>query len=427
MNYSNSPQEEERSFNLMRFLLLAMIGGTIFLLPYARGLYYDQMLAYLNLTPIEFGSVLALYGTTSTIGTFFSGVLADRYSAKWLLVISLIATGAGGFILLSRPSYYGFMGLYILWGLSITFTYNSAHYKAIRYTGTADQQGKMYGLVGGFRKLFTAGVAFIGAAVFAAYAASTAETEEQGFVMVMSLYTAIYFIVALAVIIFWKKDQPIAVEERWKLKDSIAVFKHPATWYLGFIIYFVYGMDLSLYTILTPYMSNVLGIDSSSNVALAAVRTYGFPFLGGLIFGLVLDKVADKIRACQVAVALAACFVASMLFIPIHGGFWHAVFFGVLGGYIMCNQGAYLTAFSLLDEADIPKKITGSIIGVSISIGFLPDITMNYFSNWLVGTYGFELGTRYVMMLVIVHGVIAIFLYSMFRRYLRKYHSPARA
>lgn len=419
---SNINNQDERVFNMMRFVLLVLIGSAIFLLPYMRNVYYDQLLAFLSLSPVELGGVLAVYGTCSTIGTFFSGVLADRYSAKWLLVISLVATGAGGFILLSRPSYYGFMALYVLWGFSITLTYNSAHYKAIRYTGRADQQGKMYGLVGGFRKIVQAGVAFLAAGVFAAYAAGTAESEEQAFIYVIYIYTATYFIIALAVCCLWKGDTRVPPEERWQLRDAIAVLKHPATWYLGFILYFVYGMGLSFSNVVTTYMRNVLEIDPGTNVILNTVRSYVFPFLGGFVFGLVLDRMKSKILLCQISVSIAAVLILCMLFVPIHGVFWHAVFFGLLGGFITCQQGAYLTVFSLLDLANIPKKVTGSIIGVAISIGFLPDITMNYLCNWLLGTYGFQQGTHYVMMIVACYGAIAIVLYAMFRRYLRKYH-----
>ncbi|MBQ4132719.1 MAG: MFS transporter [Desulfovibrionaceae bacterium] len=410
---------------MTRFLLLVLIGSAIFLLPYMRGIYYDQFIAFLQITPVELGAVLAVYGTCSTIGTFFSGVLADRYSAKWLLVISLVATGAGGFILLSRPSYYGFLALYMLWGFSITLTYNSAHYKAIRYCGRADQQGKMYGMVGGGRKIVQAGIAFIAAAVFAAYVGSTAETEEQAFIYVTYIYTAAYFVVALVVIVFWRGDQPVPPEERWQIRDAIVVLKHPATWYLGFILYFVYGMGLSFTTVVAPYMRNVLEIDPGTNVILNTIRSYVFPFLGGFAFGLVLDRMKNKILLCQISVAIAAILVVCMLFVPVHGVFWHAVFFGLLGGFVTCQQGAYLIIFSLLDVANIPKKITGSIIGVAISIGFLPDITMNYLTNYLVGTYGYQDGMHYVMMIVAVYGAIAIVLYSLFRRYLRKYHGAA--
>lgn len=156
-------EQNLRNFNRYRAILLILIGGVALLLPYMRMVYYDPILEFLELTPLQFGTILAIYGTFSTVGTFFSGILADRYSAKWLLVISLILTGIGGLIMMTKPTYYGFMGVYILWALSITFTYNSAYYKALRYCGPEEMQGKLFGWIGSGRQLVNACFAFAAA------------------------------------------------------------------------------------------------------------------------------------------------------------------------------------------------------------------------------------------------------------------------
>ena len=309
---SNQNIVEERPFDVTKFLLLVLIGGAIFMLPYMRLVYYDHFIAYLEITPLQLGSVLAVYGITSTIGTFFSGVLADRYSAKWLLVISLIATGLGGLVIISKPSYTEFLGVYILWGLSITFTYNSAHYKAIRYTGSAKQQGRLFGSVGGCRKLVAGLAAFIAAGLFAFF---SSESNEAGFLSVVWFYTVAYFAIAIVVVIFWKKDKPLSDEDKWKFSDAISVFKHPATWYLGLIIYGVYAMDRCM-DLVAPYMEQILQIDPSKSVLLNTVRTEIFTFAGGIILGFVLDRSKRKIMACQLSTAVACIMFVLLIFIP---------------------------------------------------------------------------------------------------------------
>lgn len=418
---SNTTLIEERPFDLNKFLLLVLIGGAIFMLPYMRLVYYDHFLAYIGITPIQLGAVLAFYGIASTVGTFFSGLLADRYSAKWLLIISLVATGIGGLVIISKPTYAQFMGVYILWGLSITFTYNSAHYKAIRYAGSSDQQGKLFGSVGGCRKLVAGAAAFIAAGLFAYFSAESAET---GFLSVLWFYTLSYFAVAIVVVIFWKKDEPIADEDKWKLSDGVSVLKHPATWFLGFIIYGVYAMDRCM-DLVSPYMEQILQIDSTTNVWLNTIRTEIFTFIGGILLGIIIDRYKYKILACQLATGLSCVMFIVLIFVPAQGAFWHAVFFGFVGLAVVGMWGAFLTAYSLLDIANIPKKITGSIIGVSISIGFLPDISINYLSNYLAETYGFAQGTHYLFMVGAAHGAFAIVMYSMFRRYLKKMNISA--
>lgn len=414
--------EDDRPFDLIKFILLALIGGSIFLLPYMRTIYYEYILDFLQITPIQFGTILVCYGTTSTIGTFFSGILADRYSAKWLLVISLLATGLGGVILLNKPGYYGFLALYILWGVSITFTYNSAHFKAIRYTGNAKQQGRLYGSIGGLRRTLSGLVAFSGSLIFAYIVGADQAKGLDGFKGVIIFYTSIYFVIALAVIIFWKRDTPPADEDKWKIKDSIAVFKHPATWYLGFIIYFVYAMARCL-DLVAPFMRTVLEIDPSVNVMLNTLRGIIFPFIGGVWVGFILDRSARKIFVCQVTTAVGCLAFLAMAFLPSVGMTWHVVFYALLGVAIGAQSGAFLPIFSLLEISNIPKKITGSIIGVSISIGYLPDITLNFLTNYVAQTYGYDEGTRILFIVAVIHGAIAITLFSLFRRYLARYKS----
>ena len=414
--------EEERSFDLTKYILLIVIASSIFLLPYARVIYYNELLTYLNMTSMQLGEILAIYGMTSTVGTFFSGILADRYSAKWLLVISLVVTALGGFILLAQPGYYGFMGLYILWGLSITLTYNSAHYKAIRYVGSAGHQGRLFGSVGGLRRLVTGAIAMVAATIYASQASSS---TEQGFVGIVWFYIAVYMLTALAVIIFWKKDAPLSVEERWTPRDALAVFKHPATWYLGLIIYGVYAMSRCL-DLITPYMREVMQVDPGINVYINTFRQYFCTFVAGITLGVLLDKTSKyKILACQISTLLAVILFLAMAFTPVQGFFWQVVFVVALCIAVMGQFGVYLTAFSLLEGANVPKRITGSIIGVSISIGFLPDIIINYFSNYLADVYGIGPGCHYLLLVGAAHGAFAIVIYSLFNRYLKKINTSA--
>ena len=412
-------QLDDRPFDLTKYILLALIGSAIYLLPYARVYFYDQMVGYLGFTPIQFGTVLAIYGVTSTIGTFCSGILADRYSCKWLMVISLIATAIGGIALVTQPSYYEFLGIYILWGLSITLTYNSAQYKAVRYVGSSKQQGKLFGSAIGLQFMGGGILAMLGATVFAYF---SAESGEKGFTSVIWFYVLLHFIIALAVIAFWKKDKPLADDEKWRPKDAISVLKHPATWYLGFIIYFVYAMRRCL-DMAAPYMGQVMGIDESANVYLASFRDLAFPLIGGVLAGILMDRSKYKIRICQCSIALSGLAFMGMYFVPVHGDIWQVVFYAALGVALTMQSGAYLTAYSLLEISNVPKKITGSIIGVSISIGYLPDISINYLSNYLVDTYGFEHGCQYVFLVAAGHAVMAVILYSLFNRYLGRLRS----
>ena len=420
---NQNPVQEERPFDPVKYILLAAISSILFLLPYARLYFYDQMLAYLNITPIEFGTVLVFYGITSTIGTFFSGIPADKYSAKWLMVISVFATALGGVLLLTQPGYHMFLAIYILWVLSITFTFNAAFFKAMRYTGNPKQQGKLFGSANGLSFMGGGLLAMLGVAVFAWF---SEEGTHNGFVAVIQFFVIVHLVVGVCVILFWKKDKPLADEEKWQLKDSIVALKHPVTWYIGFTIYFVYAMRRCL-DVTTPYMSQVLGIDESAAAFLGTLREMVFPLLGGVVAGILIDKSEHKIRICQVFIALSGLAFVGMYFVPIYGNFWHIVFFVALGAALTLQSGAYVTAYSLLDVAGVSKKITGCVVGVSISIYYLPDITINYLTNYMMGTFGYERGSQYVVLIAAAHAVVAIFLYGLFNRYIRRVQAEQKS
>ena len=381
-----------------------------------RVLYYDEMLSFLGITPLELGQVLAIYGISSTCGTFFSGILADKYPHKWLLVFSLAATGLGGLYFLTKPSYHGFLILYIFWGLSITFTYNSAYYKSVRYTGSASQQGKLFGSINGGRKLLAWLVALAGTGLFALY---VSESRIEAFKNTVLFYSIIYLVIAVLVAIFWKKEEPVADDDKWKVSDFLAVLKHPATWLLGFTIYGVYSINRCM-DMVTPYMTNVLEMEPATSAFLNGVRFYAFPFIAGMLIGYLMDKFTNKIRVIQVVTIIGSLTLFGLIFLPTQGSFWHIVFFSLVGVSVITIWGTYATAFSLLETANIPKKITGSIIGVAISIGYLPDISVNYLNNYLADAYGYELGSQYIFTLGTAHGIFAIIVMWLFGRYLAK-------
>ena len=167
-------------------------------------------------------------------------------------------------------------------------------------------------------------------------------------------------------------------------------------------------------------MREVLQIDPGLNAYINTFRAYFCPFLAGIALGIILDKTTRKILACQISTAIAVVLFFGMALMPSQGEFWHILFVVFLCGAVVGQFGAYVTAFSLLEGANVPKKITGSIIGVAISIGFLPDIVINYFSNYLAQVYGMGQGCIYLIMLGAFHGILAIIVYHFFGRYLKK-------
>ena len=95
-------------------LSLIMAGEAIFTLPYhVTRFFRPTVLEVFGLSATELGVAQAAYGVVAMGAYFFGGPLADRFSARKLLAVSLWLTASGGVYLATFPSYYGAM---IIWG-----------------------------------------------------------------------------------------------------------------------------------------------------------------------------------------------------------------------------------------------------------------------------------------------------------------------
>jgi MFS family permease len=101
----STPKKSKLKENMFTLVLLTISGAMIYALPYFRNYYYDVFVQCFNLTNTQMGSLGSVFGALSVVAYFFGGVLADRFSARKLITLSLTATGLLGFILLLYPPY----------------------------------------------------------------------------------------------------------------------------------------------------------------------------------------------------------------------------------------------------------------------------------------------------------------------------------
>ncbi|HIU76224.1 MAG TPA: MFS transporter, partial [Candidatus Pelethocola excrementipullorum] len=67
-------------------IILSMIAGIAYLTPLLRFSFYDQMVAALNITDIQLGDIAAVYGIFNVISYVPSGLLAEKFNTKKLLI-----------------------------------------------------------------------------------------------------------------------------------------------------------------------------------------------------------------------------------------------------------------------------------------------------------------------------------------------------
>ena len=86
-------------------VILSVSGGTIFLAPFLREVYYIPMQEAMNLSNTQMGMLMGVFGAVGLITYFPGGWLADRVSSRKLVTLGMIATGVSGLYFSTFPGY----------------------------------------------------------------------------------------------------------------------------------------------------------------------------------------------------------------------------------------------------------------------------------------------------------------------------------
>jgi MFS family permease len=92
--------QKERYFQI---LLLILAAGSIYTLPYIRTNFQSVLLVAFDMSLEELSILYTLIGFLFIIGYIPSGWLADKFSIKYLIVISLVITACCGFYMATIP------------------------------------------------------------------------------------------------------------------------------------------------------------------------------------------------------------------------------------------------------------------------------------------------------------------------------------
>ena len=224
--------------NAVILLILSVIAGLVYLTPFLRFSFYDQMKEALQLTDIQIGAIGAVYGTFNVASYAPGGFLAEKFDTKKLLLVSC----AGMFLCTVWYSFYpGYAALLIihaLYGVFSVGTFWSAYLKTVRGLASEREQGKVFGISEGLRGLGQTAVAFLCLGVLGLFA-----TNELGFKAVLWVNAVSFAVMFLAVLFFIprsQKDRASAQEEgkQGAKKENLILksLKSPSIWNCIFII-----------------------------------------------------------------------------------------------------------------------------------------------------------------------------------------------
>lgn len=354
---------------------LGLCSATSFLLPFTRFYFYDDWVGAMGCTNEQAGYLMTIYAFANTISFIPGGWLADKYSAKKILIYSTLGTAALNFLFAWNQNYNLAMVIWFCLSITTCFAFWGALMKAVRMCGSDSEQGKMYGWYNGSDGLFAIGVLATAMAIYA-FLAKDLSGLVGGYQGALIFQGLACIVAVIMMQIFFKETKGAATSEDEKMdfKKLGLVAKNPATWYVSIVIFVGYGLFSGSY-ILTPYTGDVLGVSVIAAGTLAYWRSKGLRLVFGPVGGTIADTVKSSALVSIGAYLLIIAAFVFLLLLPVDPQNENLRLMGIIGTFVL-GAGmftVYGVMFSSISEARIPRSHTGTTIGLASIVGYSSD------------------------------------------------------
>ena len=389
---------ESKIKKYLTLIVLGLAGGSIYIFPYLKYVFYDPLIEVLGITDTQSGLLLTMYAIGCVILYIPGGVLADKMNPKKALIFSLVVatilTGVFAcMIALGLPagvSYGISLVIWLLMAFASGFVFWTALLKAIRIIGSEEEQGTMYGIYYAANGTAAASVAAIN---LWAYNAGGGDADMQGgffwAVVSMAIPTLVAAIL-IGVFLNGKSDKDLSTseEDKFHFADVFTVLKNPAIWAISIVMFCVYGV-YSCTSYFTPYLTDILSFSTTTAGIFSIIRQYIVMLVAAPLGGILADKVFKstlgwfRCGGAILAISIILVIIGGTLGFPT---MLIAILTLIPGLFAMCLYGVM---FSSLHELNIPVKVAGTAIGIASIVGYLPDMFLNtIFGNMLDNTPG---------------------------------------
>jgi sugar phosphate permease len=364
---------------------LVVAGEAVFALPFHVARYFrPTVLSVFGFSNTELGQAMAAYGVVAMLAYFPGGLLADRFSARSLVTLSLLLTAAGGLYMATIPGVIGMAVLWACWGVTSVLMLWAAMIRATRDWGGREQQGTAYGILDGGRGLFAALLVAVAAQAFTWFMPADVEAVTAA-ARTTALRNIIYLYVAATVAaaaLAWIGIPTIAPQVSTDREARLwrhlgTVLRMPAIWCQSIIVVAAY---------VAYKATDDFGLFAKEAYAMTEVQATWISGLSAWIrpvAALAAGWLADRSSASSVT---ATCFVTLMI------GFGAMASMAVVPGlmWMLASQIAIACVavyglrgvyFALFEQAAVPIAATGTAVGIVSVIGYTPDI----FSGVLLG------------------------------------------
>ena len=409
-------------------ILLSIIAGMVYLTPFLRFTFYDQMLVALAIDDVQLGTIGATYGLFNVIGYIPSGFLSERFSTKTMLIVSCLGMMVCTIWYATFPPFWALVVIHALYGIFSVGTFWSSYLKTIRSLGTDAEQGKMFGMSEGIRGLGNCVTSFVCLGIIGAFA-----QVAMGFGVLLWVNVAVFALLAVLVVFLIPKQnvdtathgEAVAQEEKQGsltiIVKMLKMLKRPGVWICIFVIFCGYALWNTVNGYMGTYCTRVLGIPEEWSSALSIIRSYLIVFIAGVSGGLIIDRFKTK-GSGMMAAYIAMAIVTALVFVT--SGFSIVCLVMTLVVAYVANviKGTY---WSILGDAGISPADTGTATAIISVIGLTPDIfTPAIIAQFI--DYGISIGNINVgfdlmfawMIAFSAAGVVAGFILKKYKKHL---------
>jgi len=356
---------------------LVFAGEAVFSLPFHVARFFrPTMLAVFGLDNAGLGDIFAVYGVAAMLAYFPGGVVADRFSPRKLMALSLWLTAAGGVLLALAPSAALLRGVYAWWGVTTVLLFWAAMIRATAGWGGEVSQGRAFGLLDGGRGLAAAGLATVAVLVLrhlagADPAAMNPAARSRAFFTIVAFYATMTTLAGLAC---WRlvPDLPTPEGPRLPVFRSMgAVLRRPAVWMQAVIVVAAYCGYKSVDNV-GLYARDVLGRNEVEAAAFVTACAW-LRVPSAIVAGLVADRFRARSVLVGVFALLALVYGVVGVVTPARGPAVAVVVGSIVVTFaaVYALRGVY---FALLKETAVPAEVTGTAVGFISVVGFTPDI-----------------------------------------------------
>ena len=361
---------------ITNMLILVLAGEIIFGLPFHLARFFrPTYLDVFNISNTNLGDVYAVYGLTAMISYFFGGMLADKYSPRILMSLSLVLTSIGGFFISTIPELSTIFIIYGFWGITTIFLFWSAMIKATKEWGGEYSQGKAFGILDGGRGLFATIISLVAIYLFTAFLTqevtlANPSEKRKAFQSVIILYSSLTLLIGIIVWLFLPDNNAEVKRKESIFKNLNKVIKNPLVWLNAGIIVCAYsaykGLDNT-----TLYAHEVLGMNEVD-----AAKVFSYGSLIRPIAAIAAGIIADRWVSSRVILVMFSCLTLIFALLAMSDTMLLYPAVVLLNIYItfflvFAIRGIY---FAVVQETKVNSNVTGTAAGVISFIGFTPDI-----------------------------------------------------